>query len=59
MIPPGSCYLGGFVGEEEALRSWLEEKMTLRTRAIHKIALASKNFSQSAYAGLQKSLQEE
>jgi hypothetical protein len=58
-ITTGSRYLGGFVGEEEALRSWIKEKTTLWTPAIHEIASASKNFPQSAYAGLQKSLQQE
>jgi hypothetical protein len=43
-ITTSSRYLGGFIGEEEALHSWLEEKTSLWTTVIHKIALASKNF---------------
>jgi hypothetical protein len=48
-----------FLGEEEALPSWIKEKMTLWTTAIHEIAYVLKNFPQSVYAGLQKSLQQE
>jgi hypothetical protein len=58
-VNTGNQYLGGFIGEEDALRSWLKEKTTLWTEAIHKISLATKNFPQSPYAGLQKSLQQE
>jgi hypothetical protein len=58
-ITTASRYLGGFVGEEEALRSWIKEETTLWTTAIHEIASTSKNFPQSTYAGLQNSLQQE
>jgi hypothetical protein len=30
-VKTGNRYLGGFIGEEDALRSWLEEKTTLWT----------------------------
>jgi hypothetical protein len=33
----GNRYLRGFIGKEEALRSWLEEKSTLWTTVIHEI----------------------
>jgi hypothetical protein len=56
-ITTGCRYLGGFVGE--ALRSWLEEKVQFWTAAICEITSTSKNFPQSAYSGLQKSLQQE
>jgi hypothetical protein len=58
-ITTSSRYLSGFIAEEEALRSWMKEKTTLWTTAIPEIALASKNFPQSTYVGLQKSLQQE
>ena len=49
-IVTGIRYLGGFVEEREAEESWIQEKIDGWAESDHK-------HPQSAYAGMQKSLQ--
>jgi hypothetical protein len=51
--------LGGFIGKDDALRSWLVEKTNSWEEAVADIAEVAPNFPQTAYSGLQKSLQQE
>jgi hypothetical protein len=47
-----------FIGEQSALDSWLDEKIHWR-EAVASLASAATKFPQSAYSGLQRSLQQE
>ena len=58
-VTTGSRYLGGFIGEDAALKEWLAEKTEIWEEAVVDLAAAAPNFPQAAYAGLQKSLQQE
>jgi hypothetical protein len=59
-VTMGSCYLGGFIGEDFALQEeWLSEKTKTWEEAVGDLASIAPNFPQAAYSGLQKSLQQE
>jgi hypothetical protein len=58
-VTTGSRYLGSFIGEDDALRSWLLEKTKNWEEAVADLASVAPNFPQTAYSGLQKSLQQE
>jgi hypothetical protein len=58
-VTTGSQYLGSFIGEDDALRSWLAEKTKSWEEAVADIAKVAPNFPQTAYSGLQKSFQQE
>jgi hypothetical protein len=58
-VVTGTRYLGGFIGENEAFNEWIETKTENWEHAVTQLAAAAKDFPQSAYAGLQKSLQQE
>ena len=53
----GHCYLGGYIGDREAEGSWLEEKIKGWTESVAILAGVAPKHLQSAYSGLQKSLQ--
>ena len=55
----GNRYLGGFIGEDEALNEWLAEKTEFWEEAVTDLTSVTKVFPQAAYSGLQKSLQQE
>ena len=50
----GNRYLGGFVGDTEKEREWIEEKMKEWVKAVEAVAEVSKYVPQSAYAGMQR-----
>ena len=56
-IVTGIRYLGGFVGDRSAEDSWLEEKVQGWTELVKTLEEVARKHPQSAYAGLQKSLQ--
>jgi hypothetical protein len=58
-IATGHRYLGGYIGEKESLDLWIQEKVSNWTEAVKELASVADIFPQSAYAGLQKSLQQE
>ena len=58
-ILTGSRYLGGFVGEREAERCWVQTKVEGWAVLVKTLAEVARKHPQSAYAGLQKSLQQE
>ena len=55
----GSRYLGGFFGERESEESWLAEKLQGWKESVKTLSRVDRKYLQSAYAGLQKSLQQE
>ena len=58
-IVTGSRYLGGFIGEASDQLSWIKEKTKNWVAAIKELAMVAERYPQAAYAGLQKSLQQE
>ncbi len=58
-LTEGSRYLGGHVGETSSRNAWLEEKISNWKAGIQELAQVAGSYPQSAYAGLQKSLQQE
>jgi hypothetical protein len=53
----GSRYLGGYLGSATSQSSWLEEKVDDWVSAIKELSRIAEKYPQSAYCGLQKSLQ--
>ena len=58
-IVTGSRYLGGFVGERETERQWVRTKVEGWEESVKTLAGVDRKHPQFAYAGLQKSLQQE
>ena len=52
-------YLGGFIGDADAERGWLREKIRGWIESVKLLAGVAHKHPQSAYAGLKKSLQKE
>ena len=55
-VVTGSRYLGGFIGEGEAQKRWLEGKVAGWADSVDALAGVSHKHPQSSYSGLQKSL---
>ena len=58
-IVTGSRYLGGFIRDGAAEKSWLSGKFEVWAESVGTLAGVSRKHLQSAYAGLQKSFQQE
>ena len=58
-VVTGHRYLGGFLGDEAAEREWLGKKIQGWKESVAIMAGFALKHPQSAYAGLQKSLQQE
>ena len=58
-VVTGHRYLGGFLGDIAAEREWLEKKVQGWKESVQILAGVALKHPQSAYAGLQKSLQQE
>eukprot|EP00978_Attheya_sp_CCMP212_P047373 scaffold421334_cov62-Attheya_sp.AAC.4 len=58
-ILSGYRYLGDFVGARAEMKEWIGEKADEWTAGIKAIAKVAPQFLQTAYAGIQKSLQQE
>ena len=58
-VVTGHRYLGGYIGDREAEGSWLEAKIKGWTESVAILAGVARNYPQSDYAVLQKSLQKE
>ena len=58
-VVTGSRYLGGFIGEGEAQKRWLEGKVAGWADSVETLTGVSRKHLQSAYSGLQKPLQQE
>ena len=52
-------HLGGFIGERETEGQWVQTKVVGWAESVRTLAGVAHNHPQSAYAGLQKSLQQE
>ena len=57
-VVTGSRYLGGFVGERETEGPWVQKKVAGWADSVRTLAGVARKHLQSAYAGLQKSLQQ-
>ena len=55
----GHHYLGGYIGDKEAEGRWLTAKIKGWTKSVEILSGISRKHPQSAYTGLQKSLQQE
>ena len=51
-------YLGGYIGDREVERSWLKANIKGWTESVTILAGVARKHPQSAYTGLQKSLQQ-
>jgi hypothetical protein len=58
-VKTGDHYLGGFIGEDEALNECLSKKTKFWTEAVTDLTSVTQAFPQAAYSGLQNSLQQE
>ena len=58
-VVKGHRYLLGFIGYSEAEKMWLAGKVTGLTELVETLTGVSRKHLQSAYTGLQKSLQQE
>jgi hypothetical protein len=58
-VTTGSRYLGGYVGSSHEQELWVQEKVSLWTSAVTDLAFTALSHPQTAFAGLQKSLQHE
>jgi hypothetical protein len=58
-VQTGHQYLGGIIGSSDDQSMWIESKVADWTNAIADLAFVALSHPQSAYAGLQKSLQME
>ena len=55
----GHRYLGGYIGDKDAEGRWLAAKIKGWSEAVEIFSSVAQKNPQSAYAGLQKSLQQE
>ena len=58
-VVTGHRYLGGYIGDGEAERGWTKDKIQGWTESVKILTRVAPKHPQSAYAGLQKSLQQE
>ena len=58
-VVTGSRYLGGFVGEWETEGQWVQDKVEGWAESVRTLSGVDRKHPQSAYAILQKSLQQE
>ena len=59
VIKNGYRYLGSFIGEKEAEMEWLVLKIENWNEALEQVVKMAKFEPQSAYAGIQRALQQE
>ena len=52
----GKSYLGGYLGEEDKRRRWIDDKVKVWVKFIGELAYASGRYPQMSYAELTKSL---
>ena len=57
-VVTGHRYLGGFIGDRYAEKRWLDNNITGWADSVETLARVSRKDPHSAYAGLQKSLQQ-
>jgi hypothetical protein len=58
-VTTGSRYLGGYIGSQADRELWVREKVTFWSSAVTDLAFVALSHPQTAFAGLQKSLQHE
>jgi hypothetical protein len=52
-IVTGYRYLGGYLGSDQDLNAWLQDKASTQEHAVGKLAGITPKYPQSAYTGLQ------
>jgi hypothetical protein len=57
-ITTGNCYLGSFICEKDTRDHWIQEKVACWSEVVKELASVADTYPQSAYAGLQKSMQQ-
>ena len=55
----GSLYLGDFIGDRDVETTWLDEKVQGWAESVRALSRVARNHPNSAYAGLQKLIQQE
>ena len=55
----GSLYLGDFIGDRDVETTWLDEKVQGWAESVRALSRVARNHPKSAYAGLQKLIQQE
>jgi hypothetical protein len=58
-VVTGCRYLRGFIGDKAEQREWVEEKALTWADSVLELSKVVGRYPQAAYAGLQKSLQQE
>jgi hypothetical protein len=58
-VTTGHRYLGGFIGDQDAFKNWIQEKTQHWSEVVMDLVSVAKIFPQFAYSGLKKSLQQE
>ncbi len=58
-VVTGCRHLGGFIGDKAEQREWVEEKAQTWADGVLELSKVVGRYPQAAYAGLQKSLQQE
>ena len=58
-VVTGSRYLGGLIGERDVETMWLDERVKGLADLVRTLSGVTRKHQKSAYAGLQKSLQQE
>jgi hypothetical protein len=58
-VTTGHHCLDSFISDQDAFETWIPEKPKHWSETVMELALVAKNFPQSAYSGLHKSLQQE
>ena len=58
-LKTGDRFLGGFLGETSTRDQWLKNKISDWVFGVQELARVAQSYPQTAYAGLQKSLQQE
>ena len=58
-LKTGDQFLGGFVGEPSTRNQWLKSNISDWVYGVQELAQVAQSYPQTAYAGLQKSLQQE
>ena len=58
-LKTGHRFLGGFLGEASTRHEWLKDLISKWESGVQELAYVASSYPQTAYAGLQKSLQQE
>jgi hypothetical protein len=57
-VVTGYWYLGGFIGEDSEKEKWIKDEVEAWVELVELLSSAAKKYCQTAYATMQKSLQQ-